>query len=192
MIKMKVQVGVSNRHCHLTKEVYQKLFGKEDLTYLRPLKQGGQYASAETLTIKGPKGSIDRVRVLGPLRDYNQVEVSKTDCYKLGIDAPMRKSGHLDGAADITLVGPLGEVCVPAAIIANRHIHISPEDAKKLGVVDDEKVVVKINTIKPGTIEAQFKVTPDGFFELHLDTEDANGFLLRQDDFVEIDLEKKL
>ena len=174
---MKVQVGVSNRHCHLTKDVYQKLFGKEDLTYLRPLKQGGQYASAETLTIKGPKGSIDRVRVLGPLRDYNQVEVSKTDCYKLGIDAPMRKSGHLDGAADITLVGPLGEVCVPVAIIANRHIHISPEDAKKLGVVDDE---------------AQFKVTPDGFFELHLDTDDANGFLLRQDDFVEIDLEKKL
>ena len=104
----------------------------------------------------------------------------------------MRKSGHLDGAADITLAGPLGEVCVPAAIIANRHIHISPEDAKKLGVVDDEKVVVKINTIKPGTIEAQFKVTPDGFFELHLDTDDANGFLLRQDDFVEIDLEKKL
>ena len=183
---MKISVGVSNRHCHLTKEVYEKLFGKSELTFKRALNQPGQFASEETIIIKGPKGSIEKVRVLGPFRSYNQVEVSKTDAYKLGINPPVRKSGDLQGASLLELIGPKDKITLPCGIIANRHIHISPEDAEKLGVVDDEKVIVKINTIKPGTIEAQFKVTPDGFFELQLDTDDANGFLLRQDDFVEI------
>ena len=101
---MKISVGVSNRHCHLTKEVYEKLFGKSELTFKRALNQPGQFAAEETVIIKGPKGSIEKVRVLGPFRSYNQVEVSKTDAYKLGINPPVRKSGHLDGASELEII----------------------------------------------------------------------------------------
>lgn len=183
---MKVKVGVSNRHCHLTKELYYELFGKEELTWKKNLNQVGQYATCETVIIKGPKNEIKNVRILGPFRSYNQVEVSKTDCYYLGIEAPVRKSGDLKDAGTITIVGPLKEVTLPVAIIANRHIHINSKDASKLGILDGDAVQIKIDTEKKGIIEASYKVSDDGYFELHLDTDDANCFLLKQDSEVEI------
>ena len=173
---MKISVGVSNRHCHLTKEVYEKLFGKSELTFKRALNQPGQFASEETIIIKGPKGSIEKVRVLGPFRSYNQVEVSKTDAYKLGINPPVRKSGDLEGASLLELI---------------RHIHISDDLAKEWGVVDDEPVGVIIDGEKKGLVEAFFKTSSDGYLEIHLDTDDANGFLLKQNDTVEIRFKKK-
>lgn len=188
---MKVKVGVSNRHCHLTYETYKKLFNKEELTKLKDLKQPGQYAAEEYVTIKGPKGQMDKVRVLGPFRKYDQVEVAQTDCYKLGISAPVRKSGDLEGATNLTIVGPTGiEVELPCAIIANRHIHIDKKMAEELNILDDDAVDVFIGGEKKGMIEAFFKITDEAFFELHLDTDDANAFLLKQDDEVEIKLNK--
>ena len=183
---MKIQVGVSNRHCHLTKEIFKELFQKEELTFLKDLKQPNQYAAVETITIKGPKGQIDNVRVLGPFRSYNQVEVSKTDCYKLGIDAPVRKSGDLTNASSLVLVGPHSEIKLDCGIIANRHIHISKKDAEELNVKDNERALVNIKGIKPGVIVAQYKVSDSAYMELHLDTDDANAFMLKQDDEVEI------
>jgi putative phosphotransacetylase len=185
---MKIPVGVSNRHCHLTKEVYYKLFNKEDLTFKKDINQPTQFAAEECVTIKGPKGIIENVRILGPFRSYNQVEVSKTDTYKLGINPPVRCSGHLDGAEDITIIGPCSEITIPCAILANRHIHISKDEANKLNIKDNEPVLVKINTEKKGTIEAFFKVSDIAYKEIHLDTDDANGFLLKQNDEVEIEL----
>ena len=176
---MKISVGVSNRHCHLTKEVYEKLFGKSELTFKRALNQPGQFASEETVIIKGPKGAIEKVRVLGPFRSYNQVEVSKTD------------SGHLDGASELEIIGPKDKITLPCGIIANRHIHISEALAKEWGVADDEPVGVIIDGEKKGIIEAFFKTSSDGYLEIHLDTDDANGFMLKQNDTVEIKFQKK-
>ena len=182
---------MSNRHCHLTKEVYEKLFGKSELTFKRALNQPGQFASEETIIIKGPKGSIEKVRVLGPFRSYNQVEVSKTDAYKLGINPPVRKSGDLEGASLLELIGPKDKITLPCGIIANRHIHISDDLAKEWGVVDDEPVGVIIDGEKKGLVESFFKTSSDGYLEIHLDTDDANGFLLKQNDTVEIRFKKK-
>jgi putative phosphotransacetylase len=183
---MKIPVGVSARHIHLTKETFIKLYGQNELTIKVPIKQPGLYAANETLTIKGPKGTIENVRILGPFRSYNQVEVSKTDCYKLGVNPPMRTSGEVEGASLITIIGPIGEVTIPACILANRHIHITTEEANNLGIKDKQHVMVKINSLKPGIIDAQYKVSDKAYKEIHLDTDDANAFLLSQDDEVEI------
>lgn len=183
---MKVTVGVSARHAHLTKDVFEKLFNKGDLTVKVPINQPGLYAAEETVAIKGPKGKIEHVRLMGPLRDYNQVEVSKTDAYKLGVNPPVRTSGDLDGADPITIIGPKGEVTINACILADRHIHISKDEADKLGIKDRQEVNVLIKTIKPGIIQAHFKVTDKAYKEIHLDTDDANAFLLKQNDEVEI------
>ena len=184
---MKIPVGVSARHVHLTKDVYFKLFGREELTKFKDINQPGLYAAEETVSIKTDKYSFDNVRILGPLRDYNQVEISKTDSYHLGIKPPVRCSGDLSGAESITIVGPLGEVVVNAAIIAERHVHMSLDDAKKNNLVDGQSVLIKIKTEKPGVIVAKLKVSEKAYLELHLDLDDANGFLLNQND--EVDME---
>lgn len=183
---MQVQVGVSNHHCHLTKETFELLFNKSELSYYKDLKQLHQYASSEYISIEGPKGKIEKIRILGPFRDYNQVEISKTDCYKLGINAPVRKSGDLTNAATLKLVGPYGNITLACGIIANRHIHISKEMATQINVKDDERVLIKIKSEKPGMIVAQYKVSTKANLELHLDTDDANAFMLKQNDEVEI------
>lgn len=185
---MKIPVGVSARHVHLTKEIFNKLFGTDDLTIKVPINQPGLYAANEIVTIKGPKGEISNVRVMGPLRSYNQVEVSKTDAYKLGVNPPMRKSGDVENAEVITIIGPKDKVTLNSCILADRHIHISKEEADSLNIKDDQVIDVYINSSKPGMIRAQFKVTDNGYKEIHLDTDDANAFLLNQNDEVEINL----
>ena len=133
---MKVNIGVSRRHVHLTKEDVKILFGDGyELTKFRDLSQPGQYACNEKVILKGERGSIPDVRVLGPERDKTQAEVTKTDCYRFGINAPVRNSGDLDDASKITIIGPKGEITKNAAIIAARHLHINPTDAKKLGIM---------------------------------------------------------
>lgn len=178
---MKVNIGISNRHVHLNKEHVAILFGSE-LTKLRDLVQLGQYACNEVVTIKTSKGEINNVRVLGPVRNYTQVEISKTDAYKLGLNPPVRTSGDLKGSESIKIIGPKGEVTIEeGCIIANRHIHMNQETAHELGYINDQRVSVKIDTIKGGILEnVHIKITDDGVLEMHIDTDDANAFLVEK------------
>lgn len=178
---MKVNIGISNRHVHLNKEHVAILFESE-LTKLRDLVQLGQYACNEVVTIKTSKGEINNVRVLGPVRNYTQVEISKTDAYKLGLNPPVRTSGDLKGSESITIIGPKGEVTIEeGCIIANRHIHMNQETAHELGYINDQRVSVKIDTIKGGILEnVHIKITDDGVLEMHIDTDDANAFLVEK------------
>jgi len=182
---MKVSVGISARHIHLTKENFIKLFGYEELNKFKDIKQPGLFAAKETVTLKTDNYSIDGVRILGPFREYNQAEISKTDAYMFKVNPKVRRSGDVENTDSITVVGPKGSVDIPV-IIANRHIHISKKQAKELNVSDGQKITVKINSEKPGTILAEFKVSDEAYFEIHLDLDDANAFLLKQDDEVEI------
>ena len=110
-------VNISNRHWHCTQETFEKLFGAgAKPTNIRDLIQPGQYACKETVTLKGPKGEIKNARLIGPFRAYNQIELSRTDCVALGIDAPVRDSGNVKGSAPITLIGPMGEVKLERAL----------------------------------------------------------------------------
>lgn len=186
---MKIKVGVSNRHVHLSKEKLEILFGKNyELTVKNQLSQKGRFASTSVVTIKGPKGEIPNVRVLGPTRDYDQVEISKTDAYKLGLNPPIRNSGDLEGSCPITIIGPNSIVNLEkGCIIATRHIHISTSELKRLGFNQNDKVFVKINGDKPAILgNIHFKVDDNDSLELHLDTDDANANLIMQGDEVEM------
>ena len=185
---MKVNVGVSARHVHLNREDLNILFGEDyELTQKSPLSQKGQFASVEQVTIKGPKGEIPNVRILGPLRSQSQVEVSRTDCFKLGISAPVRNSGDLHDASQIEIIGPKGSVVRNCAIIAARHIHANKEDAKRLGFLDKEFVSLKVEGEKAGTLDNVYVRIDDNFsLEVHLDTDDANSFLINNKDSVEL------
>lgn len=180
---MKIKVGVSNRHIHLKQSDLDILFGGV-LTKRNDLSQPLQFAANEVLTIKTAKSEISNVRVLGPVRDYTQVEISKTDAYKLGLNPPVRSSGHLDNSEVVTLIGPNGSITTDGCIIADRHIHITYADKEKYNFPD--QVQVKIDGEKKGTIEVDVKPSAEAFFELHLDTDDANAFLLKNGDEVEI------
>ena len=189
---MKVTIGVSNRHVHITKEHIEVLFGKDfELTKIKDLNQPGQYASTSKVTFKTDKDSIDGVRVLGPVRDYTQVEISKTDAFKLGLNPPVRNSGNLKESAPITIVGPVGTVDLKeGCIIADRHIHITKEQMEQFGFVGIKEVKVKLDGIKGGTLEhVELKVSNPAYFELHLDTDDANAHLVGNNDIGEIIVE---
>ena len=186
---MKIKVGVSNHHVHLTKEVLETLFGKDyKLEIQKPLSQPGQFASTSKVTIKGPKSEIENVRVLGPTRVYNQVEISKTDAIKLGVNPPVRNSGDLKNSSPITIIGPNGQVTLnEGCIIATRHIHISYDNLEKYEFDNGQTVSVKINSEKPAVLKNVYiKAIEQACFELHLDTYDANGNLINQGDEVEI------
>ncbi|MDD2180807.1 MAG: phosphate propanoyltransferase [Bacilli bacterium] len=182
---MKVPIGISARHTHLTKEHLEILFGRDYcLKILKKLSQPGEYASLETIGVKGPKGKIEKIRVLGPIRKYTQIEISKTDAYKLGLTPPVRESGDIVGSSPITLVGPKGQIELSeGCIIASRHIHITPDEVKKLGLENQTKVCVLIDGVKGGIIHnVTLKVSENYQFELHLDTDDGNAFLINQGD----------
>ena len=183
---MKVSVGISNHHVHLTEDDLKILFGCF-LTIRNDLKQPGQFASNQIVDVIGPKGEIKGLRVLGPTRSYTQVEVSKTDCYKLGIDAPIRDSGDLENASVLTIVGPKGSISKPCGIIATRHIHLDSTIRKEKGLENIYEVSVKIPGIKGGILNhVHLKESNEAYFEMHLDTDDANAFLLKNNDEVEI------
>ena len=173
----KVSIMISARHLHLTKEVYDKLFDHE-LTKAKDLNQMGQFAANEKVTIKTDKGFFENVRIVGPLRDYNQVEISRSDARTLGINPPVRESGNLDGAETVTIITDKGEVTLPCCIIANRHVHMPPKKAQELGINNGDSLKLAIPTIKRGIVEVFAKVSDDGYFEAHLDTDDANAFLI--------------
>ncbi|MBR2460413.1 MAG: phosphate propanoyltransferase [Clostridia bacterium] len=174
-----VQVGVSNRHIHLTREHVEILFGKGyELTKIKDLSQPGQFACKEQLTLIGPSmRAIEGVRVLGPERKRSQVEISRTDSYVLKVKPPVRESGDLDGSAPITIVGPKGIVTLSeGCIIANRHIHMSEEEGRAFGVTDGEYVDVEVNGERRSTFyDVQVRVNSAFRLEMHVDTDDANA-----------------
>ena len=184
---MKTTVGISNRHVHLNNEDYKILFGERELEKKADLKQPGNFASTLMVSIEGTKGRIDNVRVLGPNRDYTQVEVSRTDSFVLGVNPPIRNSGDVKGAALIKIIGPNGEIVRPACIIATRHIHVDNNIREKYNLVGINEVKVQINSPKGGIIDKVYvKDSEEAFFEIHLDTDDANAFFLNNNDEVEI------
>lgn len=186
---MKVSIGVSNRHVHLTKEHLKVLFGEGyELEKKSDLTQPGMFASSSLVTIKTQKSEIENVRIVGPVRPYTQVEISKTDAYKLGIDPPVRDSGDIKGSSPITIIGPNGELNLEeGCIIPTRHIHILPSQLKLYGLEGKEKVCVKVDGEKGGILSnVSLKVSEDSFFELHLDTDDANAHLIKNRDIGEI------
>jgi len=185
--KMKVSVGISNHHVHLSLDDYQLLFKDTEFNIQKNLNQPGQFASTLMVDVIGPKGELKNLRVLGPCRSYTQVEVSKTDCYKLGINPPVRDSGDLNGASLLTIVGPNGSIEKNCGIIATRHIHVNEEIRKVHNLEGIDEVNIKIEGEKPGILQnVRLKDSDEAYFELHLDTDDANAFLIKNNDEVEI------
>lgn len=188
-VKSEVPVGVSARHIHLEKDHLKILFGEDyQLTQLKPLSQPGQYAAEETVEIKGPKGSIQKVRILGPVRPQTQVEISATDARKLGITAPVRTSGNLKGTPGITIIGPKGEITVSeGVIIADRHIHMTPDDARIYGVADGQKVKLLVDGEKGGVLHnVTIRVSDKYALDCHIDTDDASAFQINQNQLLKI------
>ena len=185
----KVPVGISVRHIHLTRSNIDWLFGRNyQLTSKKALSQPGQFACEECLDVIGPKGVLTKVRVLGPERNATQVELSQTDCRTIGINAPVRDSGDLEGTPGIKLRGPLGEIEIPkGVIIADRHIHMSPADAERFGLKDGDRVKVKIDGVKPGVMEhVLIRSGEKHRLDMHIDTDDGNAFMLKQGQLVTV------
>ena len=185
----KIVCGISVRHIHLCREDLDTLFGKGYiLNILRDLYNPG-YAAKETLTVVGPKlNAIQNVRILGPLRNKTQVELAKTNCIILGIDAPVRPSGEVSGSSSCVLVGPKGAVYLKeGAIRANRHLHMSSEDAGHFGIQDNQVVDIRVPGPKGLTFNnVQVRVAPDFKTEFHIDTDDGNAADIVNGSLVEI------
>lgn len=185
---MKITVGVSNRHVHMTEEDFKLIFGEDaKLEVDRAINQPGQFAAKNRVDVIGPKGSLKGLRILGPFRSYTQVELSQTDCRTTGIVAPIRWSGDIEGSAEIEIVGPKGSIKRNACIIANRHIHIDKETREKLGLSLYEKVALEVEGEKPTILYNVFlKEDSKSYFEVHLDTDDANACQIKNGDEVKI------
>lgn len=174
----KIPIGVSARHLHITQEHLEILFGKG--ATLTPKKEliGGEFAAEERVTLVGTNlRVIENVRILGPVRDYTQVELSKTDARSLGINPPIRESGNLEGSAPICIVGPKGAVYLDeGCIIAKRHIHMNEEDAKFYGLKNNDIVSVEVEGERASILHhVQIKVSPQYELQMHVDTDEANG-----------------
>jgi len=179
------QIGVSNRHVHLSEKDLDLLFGQGyKLRTQKELSQPGQYAAKEIVMIAGPKGCIEQVRVLGRIRKQTQVEVSRSDTFKLGVNPPIRESGKLDSSGEITVIGPMGSIHLKEGlIIAQRHIHMQPSDAEAYGVIDGQAVKVKAGGER-GLIFDNVVVRVNNNFalEFHIDTDEANGAGIKHGD----------
>ena len=171
-----VPLEASGRHVHVTERQAGILFG-HGLTHQRDLSQPGQFLAKERLTIRGPKGEFRNVAVLGPERKEGQVEISLTDGKVLGIQPPVRPSGEVSGSPGITLIGPEGKVELSQGVIcAQRHIHMTPEDASHWGVTDGQTVKLKCFTDRPAVLEEVLvRVSPKFATYVHLDYDEANA-----------------
>lgn len=176
-----VPIGISNRHIHLSQAHLDILFGKGyQLNVLKDLSQPGQFAAQETVTLKGSKGSLAKVRILGPVRKETQIEVSVTDCYQLGVKPVVRDSGQLDGTEGISIIGPLGEITTDkGVIVASRHIHFHTDQAQEWGLQDGQRVKVYVPCQRPVIFDdVLIRVSDNYKLEFHLDTDEANAALL--------------
>ncbi len=174
-----ISIAISARHVHLTAETFAALFGAgASPTHHKDISQPGQFACKEQVNLLGPRGRIDGVRLLGPLRSKNQVEVSRTDEFKLGVDAPIRDSGNTEGSAPIVLEGPNGTVNLTEGLIcAKRHIHMAPGDAERFGVRDGDEVEVAVTGGPRDLVfgDVLVRVSPKFVLEMHIDTDEGNA-----------------
>ena len=174
-----VLIETSARHVHVTEEDLKKLFGEgAELTVKKMLSQPGQFASEQKVNLVGPKKEIANVSILGPCRKATQVEVSATDARTLGVDAVVRESGDISGTPGIKLVGPAGSVDISeGVIVAKRHIHLTPEDAKELDVKDKDVVSVEVKSAERSLIfgDVVIRVSPSFAKAMHIDTDESNA-----------------
>ena len=176
--KTAIPVGVSNRHCHLTKEHFKQLFGLQaEPKRIKDIKQPGFWAADSIIEVRGPKGSIKKVRLVAPYRDHTQIELAMTDAHAIGVQPPVRESGDIKGSVGATLVGPAGEVTIKeGVIIAQRHVHFSPKEAAAIGVKSGELLRLRCGTgAGRSTVfeDCIARVSDKYSLELHLDTDEA-------------------
>jgi putative phosphotransacetylase len=184
-----VHIGVSARHIHLSPEHMDALFGKGYLlTELKKLSQPGQYAAEEVVTVQGPKGRMEKIRILGPARGSTQLEISRTDSYVLGVNPPVRQSGKIEGTPGIKIIGPAGEIDIKhGVIVAARHIHFHTKDAEAWGIVDQQVLTVKLNGERPLILEDVLARVSEHFaLDLHIDTDEANAAGVKTGEYAHI------
>ncbi|MGN0321538.1 MAG: phosphate propanoyltransferase [Oliverpabstia sp.] len=175
----KIPIETSARHLHLCREDFEKLFGEgKDLTPVKELSQPGQYLAKERLNVIGPKGMFKNVAIIGPLRSVTQMEISVTDARKLGVPVVIRQSGDIDGTPGMTLVSDLGSVDLEEGImVAKRHIHMTPKEARRMKVKDNEEVFVVTESFDRSMIygDVVVRVSDDYRLAMHIDTDEANA-----------------
>lgn len=189
MKTFQVSAGVSNRHVHLSTKDIEELFGTGyQLTVKKELSQPGEFASEETVTLVGPKGKLPGVRILGPARKNSQAEITVGDAVKLGINAPVRDSGNLEGSGSVVIEVNDKKIDLDqGVIVAGRHLHASTEDAEKHGLKDREIVKVKVEGPRGGTMDnVLVRVSPTYSLDLHVDIEEANALGIKNGDLVTV------
>jgi len=180
-----IPIGVSARHVHLAQAHVDVLFGLGyQLTKHKNLSIPSQFAANERVKLVGHKQSIENVCILGPIRTVSQVEVSMTDARTLGISAPLRESGNVKGSAPLSIVGPRGTVYLPeGCIVAARHVHMSPDDATRLGLLNGQDVCARVYGLRATTFyRVKVRVDPSYLLELHIDTDEANAANIKNGD----------
>ncbi|MFA6627137.1 MAG: phosphate propanoyltransferase [Bacilli bacterium] len=181
----KVLIETSARHLHVTEATLKALFGEgATLTPRKPLSQPGQYACEQKVTVVGPRKTIENVTILGPCRKSDQVEVSATDARTLGLPIVIRESGDTTGTPGCKLIGPKGEVIIPeGVIVAKRHIHATPEEARQLGIVDKQVVDVKVVNDTRSIVygDVVVRVRNDFKLAMHIDTDESNAGSITSD-----------
>lgn len=179
-MSLKVPIETSARHIHVSEKDFQKLFGEDaTLHYVHELSQPGQYLCQERITIVGPRGQFENVAILGPYRSETQVELSMTDTRKIGVSGVIRQSGHTDGSPGCKLIGPKGTIELEkGVIVAKRHIHMTPLDASRARLKDNDEVFVITQSYERGLIFADVvvRVSPTFKLAMHVDTDEANAF----------------
>lgn len=179
-MSLKIPIETSARHIHISREDFKKLFGNEaELTYIQELSQPGQYLCKERITVAGPKGTFENVAILGPYRKETQIELSMTDTRKIGLPSIIRQSGHTDGTPGCRLIGPSAELSLnKGVIVAKRHIHMTPLEASRAHVKDNDEVFVITESFERGLIFADVvvRVSPSFRLAMHVDTDEANAF----------------
>ncbi len=179
-MSLKVPIETSARHIHVSEDDFKKLFGANaTLHYIHELSQPGQYLCQERITVVGPKGSFENVAILGPFRKETQIELSMTDTRKIGLPGVIRQSGCTDGTPGCTLIGPKGSIeLTQGVIVAKRHIHMTPLEASRAHVKDNDEVFVITQSYERGLIFADVvvRVSPKFKLAMHVDTDEANAF----------------
>lgn len=172
----KITAEISARHVHVSSEDWQQLFGDQPMTSAAAISQPPQFLAAQRVHLRGPKGMIERVGIVGPVRSYTQVELAASDARTLGIKVPLAESGKLDEAGEITIVGSVGEITRPAAIMQRRHIHAHPQDLEKYGLQKGDEVAVTFPGPRGGRLDHVIVRAHKSFvWRLHLDTDEANA-----------------
>lgn len=188
-MEYKIKVGISNKHVHLTKKTYETLFDVP-LEKVKDLNQIGEFASNQFVDLKTVKNTIHHVRIVGPFRSYNQVEICPSEAYTLGLNPPVRKSGDLNDSENITIIGPNGEIELQnSCIIAQRHVHINTKDLKYYNVKNNDLIKLKVGGPRSAVLDAYVKASDNGFLEAHIDRDEANALFLQGNEEITLVIE---